>query len=73
MHKPLPKSFDETPDAGDEWTAKALLLGAELEVDSSVWGTLWRARVPGVNGAVCFGVTQARACRKLVRYITGVE
>ena len=60
----------EKPDAGDEWTTKALLLGAVIELDDSIWGRLWAARVPGLT-VDYFGVTQARACRKLVRSIVG--
>jgi hypothetical protein len=64
--------FDETPEAGDEWIAKAMLLGAVLERDKGYGGTgLWAAFIEG--GKPYLGVTQARACRKLVRAITGVE
>ena len=61
--------YDERPDAGNEWIAKAMLLGAELQIDISVWGRLWGVRLPG--GEMYFGVTQARACRKLVRAVLG--
>lgn len=61
--------MDEHPEAGDEWTTKALLLGAELSIDQSVWGIFWAAKIPG--GKEYFGVTQARASRKLVRSIIG--
>jgi hypothetical protein len=70
---PLQKGpFDETPEAGEEWIAKAMLLNANLELDSSVWGVLWGASAPG-SPKRYFGVTPARACRKFVRSITGVE
>jgi hypothetical protein len=60
----------ETPEAGDEWTTKALLLGAELHLDRGYGHfMLWAAKVPG--GKEFYGVTQARACRKLVRSFTG--
>lgn len=61
--------MDERPEAGDEWIAKAALLGATLRYDISIWGTLWAARTPA--GKEYYGVTQARACRKLVRAIVG--
>ena len=59
----------ERLEAGDEWTTKALLLGAELHIDVPPYGTLWVACIPG--GKEFFGVTQALACRKLVRSIVG--
>jgi hypothetical protein len=66
-------AHDETPDAGDVWTTKALLMGAELYIDRGYGGyTVWAAKIPG-DAKWFFGVTQARACRKLVRYITGVD
>lgn len=65
-------AHDETPEAGDEWVAKALLIGAVIELDLSVWGTLWAAHLPAAQ-KTCYGVTQARAARKLIRSITGVE
>lgn len=61
--------MDEYPEAGEEWIAKALMLGATLHLDVSVWAVLWTAKLPG--GKKYFGVTQARACRKLVRAIVG--
>jgi len=60
---------DEYPEAGDEWTTKALLLGAELKIDFSVWGVLWQASIPGHG--MYFGTTPARASRRLVRSIIG--
>lgn len=62
----LPELHNEHPEAGDEWTAKAILLGAEFYVDYSVYGNLWVARLPGKKKQY-FGVTISRACRKLVR------
>lgn len=61
--------MDEHPEAGEEWIAKAALLGATLRSELSVWGRLWAAKVPGDKEY--FGATQARACRKLVRSIIG--
>jgi hypothetical protein len=60
---------DERPEAGDEWTAKAMLMGAELKLDTGYAGiaVLWAARIP--PGKFYYGVTQARACRKLVRAV----
>lgn len=65
--------YDERAEAGDEWTAKAMLLGAEIAIDQSVWGVLWKAYLPVDGARVFYGATEARACRKLVRSITGVE
>jgi len=62
--------FDEKPEAGDEWIAKAMLIGAVLEIEPNHWGVLWAARMPG-NPRIFYGVTRARACRKLIRTITG--
>ncbi len=59
----------ERPEAGDEWIAKAMLLGATFRMDLSLRGALWAVKVPG--GHEYFGVTQARACRRLVRSIVG--
>lgn len=64
--------FDERPEAGDEWTAKAMLMGVVLKLDYFTTATLWVAHIPGQTKNF-YGVTQARACRKLVRSITGVE
>ena len=62
----------ERPDAGEEWIAKAALLGAtDMGVEFSVWGRLWV--VSGPDNKPYYGVTQARACRKLVRAIAGDE
>ena len=61
--------YDEYPEAGDEWTAKAMLMGVELVLDNSygALAPLWAARIP--PGKFYYGVTQARACRKLVRAV----
>ena len=65
--------WDEHPVAGPEWVTKALLLGAVIDTDPGHAGfALWAVRMPD-SGKRYFGVTQARACRKLVRAITGVE
>lgn len=63
---------DEHPNAGDEWTAKALLMGATLELDRGMY-MLWVARLPGKVDLPYYGVTQARACRKLVRAVLNME
>ena len=64
-------AHDEHPEAGDEWTAKAMMLGAELYVDLYIV-SMWAAHMPGDKKRY-YGMTQARACRKLVRAITGRE
>ena len=61
--------MDAHPEAGDDWTTKAQLLGADIDIDHSVWGIFRAAKIPG--GKEYFGVTQARASRKLVRSIIG--
>ena len=67
-------AHDETPDAGDEWTAKAILMGVELIADAGYGGVpLWAAKLPGHGMKLFFGVTQARACRKFVRHYTGAS
>lgn len=65
---------DERSDAGDEWTAKALLMGATLRFDRG-YGSymLWAAELPGKVDVPYYGVTQARACRKLVRAVLDME
>jgi hypothetical protein len=65
--------FNEHPKAGEEWVAKAALLGATLRMDYAYgYFMLWAAKLPDSEREF-YGVTQARACRKLVRSITGVE
>ena len=68
----MSNKFDEHPEAGDEWIAKAMMLGAEMFLDNGAWAPLWNAHIPTIT-RVFYGATKARACRKLVRHITGVE